>query len=394
MVKKMKTKEVKIAVDRGNGSTKIVCSVDGNPIEQFKLPSVVRKVEPNPSTVTIGKNSYLVGKEALVAKSGAAETPLLKRNKIPELSFVVAQAIHQVIGSSCTISLDVGVAAPLNSREAELEIKKELSNLNKGFKVGEAEYKLEGETIKRVKCESEAAGILSTNSNEFNAVIDVGFGTIITFFKDLDGSIRSGSFVDCESGGVNLSISELRDKPAFIEAMRKVKAPTLPSSEMIASVFAKGSFQFRGLDLLELIKPCIGSLVTRINAACEATKTTFLGRYSYDEDIEFKPCLIGGGAALIRAVIESGTEVTLHPELRIFEPTPDFQTALIIHQNLSTTPIVESVKKEPKPKKAKKDQSEETTDARGQEEEVTTGDQSSTEQVHSIPVGCDLAGVS
>lgn len=411
---KKKMREVKIAIDRGNGSTKVVCSVDGAPIEVFKFPSVIRKVDPNSFTVNIGKDSYLVGKEAIVSKEGFAETPLTK-DKITGLHFVVAQALHQVLGSSCTISLDIGVASPHNNPVAEAAISKELKSLEKGFKVGDAEYQLENERIKRVKCDSEAAGILRTNSNQFNGVIDCGFGTMITYYLDFDGSIQTGSFIDGECGGVNLSISELRSRPVFIEAMRKVKAPTLPSSEMIGSVLAKGDgYQFRGLDLLQLLKPCIGSLVTRINAACEATKSSFLSRHGYDVTIPFKPVLIGGGAALLKAVIESEAEVVskpvidpktgeekpapkrkalvnLHPDLTIFEPTPDFQTSLIIHQDLVTSPITETVVKESKVRKLKKNQSEEAINDR--QEETLSGDQSSKDQVHSISAEQGLVSV-
>jgi hypothetical protein len=354
----MKTKQVKIAVDRGNGSSKIVCSVDGSPIKQFKIASVIRKIETTDTTIQIGETSALVGKTALVAKTGTAETPLLKQDKIADLSYVIAQALHEVLGEGCNLTLDVGVASPLNNEGTRLAIKQEVDILLNGFSIGGQTYTVE--KIERVICESEGAVILKTNP-EFNVSIDVGFGTLLVFYKDLDGKIKNASYIDGETGGVNLTLKELRESTTFIEAMRKAGLNSIPSAEIIAAMLAKeDGYMFRGVNLIPLIKPCINSLVERINAACEAAKVSFLGQYSYDPDLKLKPVLIGGGAALLKAVIANKGKVSLSKDITIFEPTPDYQTSLIIHQILNTTPITENGK------------------------EVTTGNQSQNKQVCGV----------
>lgn len=334
----MKSKEIKIAIDRGNGTTKVVCSVDGSIVEPFKIPSVIRKVQPNATTTKVGNETYLVGKAAILAKSGDVETPLSNRDKIKDLAVVIAQALHEVLKEGSDISLDIGVASPFGDTAGTLAaVKKEVSRLKDGFTVENQTYAVS--SIDRVILGSEGSVILNANPN-FNVSIDIGFGTLLAHYRDLDGRIHQASFTDTETGGVNMLLRDLLAHDGFRDAIRKAGCNALPSFEVLSSVISKGNpYELRGVPLMPFVRACSTPLVQRVNKAIEGAYTSFLGLYQYDPEIEFKPVLVGGGSALLQAIQAGSTPVKLSHNAVIFDVQPDYQTALIIHQTLVTSPI-------------------------------------------------------
>lgn len=288
-----------IAIDRGNSGSKAAVSVNGIPLEPFKIPSVIRRVEAD-GVIKIGNQSYVCGDAAIGMTTGNVSTPLQNGDKVKDLAIVVAQVVQKISEThplSSDLKLSLVVSSPFASDALAKQIKTELKALDHGFTVNGRFYSIE---LTQVQTEFEGAVLLKA-AHEFNGVIDIGFGTILAGYRAENSSVAIVPLMGGDLGGCNLAIKALLNDPAFLAAVKKPGASAPPSAERLSAKLSEGVTVLRGIDLTPLLKTHLKVLKQRIEDAAIAVSTEL--RLSSETGATPKIALIGGGAALLKLVL-------------------------------------------------------------------------------------------
>lgn len=319
-----------MAIDRGNSGTKIAVTVNGIPMNPFKIPSVIRAVDSD-GVVEIAGKHFICGDSAIGMTTGTVSTPLRSGDKIEGLSIVIAQAIQKIsetVPLSSDVDLSLVVASPFAGDALVNQIKSEVKPLSSGFKVSGRDYKA---SVSEVSVKFEGA-VLLESAIEFNGLIDVGFGTILAAYRGHNNKVSIAPLMGGDLGGCNLVIKALLNDPAFLAAVKKSGVSAPPSAERLSSRLSEGVTVLRGIDLKPLLKTHLKLLKTRIEDAALSVKTE-LRLSSEDADTTPRIALVGGGAALLRLSL-SDDQLAKWCETFSIEviDQPDYQTAMAMHQ--------------------------------------------------------------
>ncbi|BAU12523.1 hypothetical protein LEP3755_30530 [Leptolyngbya sp. NIES-3755] len=319
-----------MAIDRGNSGTKIAVSINGIPLDPFKIPSVIRQVASN-GVIEIGKNQYVCGDAAISMTVGSVSTPLRTGDKVEGLSIVIAQAVQKVSeirSLSNVIEMDLIVSSPFASDKLVKQIKAELKTVTEGFKIDGNTYKI---TVGNVSVKFEGA-VLLESAREFNGLIDIGFGTILAAYRGASGKVAIAPLMGGDLGGCNLVLNGLLNDPAFLAAVKKSGASAPPSAERLSSKLSEGITVLRNFDLKPLLKAHLKVLKTRIEDAALSVGTE-LRLSSENSDTIARIALVGGGAALMRMLLTEDqlTAWCKKHKLEVIDQ-PDYQTVMAMHQ--------------------------------------------------------------
>ncbi|MBW4525058.1 MAG: hypothetical protein KME18_07655 [Phormidium tanganyikae FI6-MK23] len=321
-----------LAIDRGNSGSKIAVSVNGRPLEPFKVPSVIRKVDEGKGLLKVNAQTYLCGESAISMTVGTTSTPLGEGDKIKNLSVVIAQVVSKILESRpLTNSLDLRliVSSPFCSAVLTREVEAEVKKLENGFHVGSREFRV---SVKSVATEFEGT-VLLKSAEAYNGVIDIGFGTILAGYRKSSGKVETTPLMGGDLGGCNLVINGLLSDPAFLAAVKKSGASAPPSAERLSAKLSEGQLKVRDIDLKPLLKPHLGVLKTRIEDAASAVATQLrLDSLASDNAASPKIALVGGGAALLQAVLGDNLKTWLSKYHLEFYDQPDYQTAVVMQQ--------------------------------------------------------------
>lgn len=318
-----------MAIDRGNSGSKIAVSVNRKPMEPFKIPSVIREVLTD-GVINIDGKAYVCGESAISMKVGSLSTPLQEGDKVKNLGVVIAQVIQR-ISEEQTLSSDLDiklvVSSPFSTAALKKEIENEVKPLTLGFMVKGQSYKL---NIVGVETRFEGAVLLEA-VREFNAVIDVGFGTLLAAYRTQSGRVHLVPVMAGDMGGVNLVLKGLIADEAFLKQVKASGATAPPSLERLSAKLSEGIIKLRDIDLKPLLKTHLKVLKERIENAINAVVTEI--RYSEEDAPQPKIALVGGGAALLKSVL-SEKELEAWSKKYSVElfTQPDYQTAMTMHQ--------------------------------------------------------------
>jgi hypothetical protein len=318
-----------MAIDRGNSGTKVAVSVNGLPLDPFKIPSVIRKVETN-GVIQIGKSAYVCGDDAISMTVGNVSTPLTQADKVKDLSVVIAQVIQRISESqvlASDLNLSLIVSSPFASETLSKQIEAEIKPLAEGFTVKGKTYKL---SVNSVKTEFEGA-VLLKSAVEFNGLIDIGFGTILAAYRKESGEVVNVSLMGGDLGGCNLVLNALINDPDFLAKVKTSGASAPPSVERLSAKLSDGVTQLRQIDLKPLLRKHLMVLKTRIEDAALAVRTAI--RLSNEDAPLPKIAVVGGGAALMRLAL-SDEMLSKWGEKHSIEVVdqPDYQTAMVMQQ--------------------------------------------------------------
>jgi uncharacterized membrane protein (DUF441 family) len=323
--------KITMGVDRGNGACKIAATMNEVAVTPFKLPSVIRKVTPLQSGVTIGSSTYLCGLEAIAAEKGSVSTPLTTQDKVVDLSVVVAKAISLICtGSDRDIQLSIAVSSPFATDSLKKEIVNELKKL-KSFTVDGDAFTC---SVVAVSVAFEGAILLDANPS-FNAVLDIGFGTMLAAYRHVaSGEVRLAPQLGGDIGGVNVILKAFLNDPLLLKALKSMGATSPPSVEVLAARLSQGQLGLKGLDIAPLLLSHMAILRTRLENAAQSIKSDLRLSNGWETEQEPKIALIGGGAALLKACIgiEKLAAWAAKHNISLVEYQPDYQTALVLHQ--------------------------------------------------------------
>ncbi|MBD1825039.1 hypothetical protein H6F51_21455 [Cyanobacteria bacterium FACHB-DQ100] len=318
-----------LAIDRGNSGTKVAVSVNGVPLEPFKIPSVIRRVEAN-GMIQIGKSAYVCGDDAISMTVGSVSTPLSQGDKVKDLSVAIAQVIQKIAEGqilSSDLSCSLIVSSPFASDTLSKQIQAEVKPLSDGFTVKGKSYRIAFDSI---RTEFEGAVLLKSVS-EFNGLIDIGFGTILAAYRNRSGEVVNVPLMGGDQGGCNLVLKSLLNDPAFLAKVKDSGASAPPSVERLSAKLSEGVTELRKIDLKPLLKNHLKVLKTRIEDAALAVRTEI--RFSSEDEQTSRIALVGGGAALMRLTL-SDEQLSKWGEkhsIEVFDQ-PDFQTCLVMQQ--------------------------------------------------------------
>lgn len=319
-----------MAIDRGNSGTKIAVSINGIPLDPFKIPSVIRSVDAN-GMIKIGNKHYVCGDAAIGMTTGTVSTPLRAGDKVAGLSIVIAQAIQKVAETRSLMSnidLRLIISSPFSSDVLATQIKNEVATLKDGFTADGRTYKA---NILDVATAFEGA-VLLESERKFNGLIDVGFGTILAAYRGASGKVAIAPLMGGDLGGCNLVTNALLNDPAFLAAVKKSGASAPPSAERLSSKLSDGVTSLRGIDLKPLLRSHLKVLKTRIEDAALTVKTE-MRLSTEDHDVIPRIALVGGGAALMRIALSDDQLIAWSKKHSIeVIDQPDYQTAMSMHQ--------------------------------------------------------------
>lgn len=323
------TDHLLMAVDRGNSGTKIAVSVNGFPMNPFKIPSVIRRVETN-GVIQIGKFAYVCGDAAISMTVGNVSTPLQHGDKVKDLSVVIAQVIQKISESqtlSSDLSLSLIVSSPFANPALSKQIEAEIAPLKDGFIVEGKTYRL---SVESIRTEFEGA-VLLKSALEFNGVIDIGFGTILGAYRNQRKDVVIVPLMGGDQGGCNLVLKSLLNDPEFLAKVKASGASAPPSVERLSAKLSEGVTALRGIDLKPLLKNHLKVLKTRIEDAALAVRTEI--RLSNEDEPIARIAVIGGGAALMRLALpdEQLSKWGDKHSIEVIDQ-PDYQTAMVMQQ--------------------------------------------------------------
>lgn len=323
------TDSLLLAIDRGNSGTKVAVSVNGIPLDPFKIPSVIRKVETG-GVIQIGNAAYVCGDAAISMTVGSVSTPLSQADKVKDLSVVIAQVVQKISETqklASDLDLSLIVSSPFANPALSKQIEAEIAPLKEGFAVAGKSYKM---SVNSVRTEFEGA-VLLKSATEFNGLIDIGYGTILAAYRKQSGEVVNVPLMGGDQGGCNLVLKALLNDADFLAKVKAVGASAPPSAERLSSKLSDGVTVLKGIDLKPLLKNHLKVLKTRIEDAALAVRTEI--RLSSEDAPTAKIAVIGGGAALMRLAL-SDDQLTKWGEKHFIEVVdqPDYQTAMAMQQ--------------------------------------------------------------
>ena len=326
-----------LVVDRGNSGGKflpVVEDIVGNP---FKIPSVTRKISLVDQGIKIERTGdvFLWGEAAMHSLVGRKYTPLDENDKIRDLSVAVAAALIKLVPDGGPIELSLCVSNPIHYDGIEQEIVKEMSKLDEGFSFEGHKYSI---LLEKVGSFQEGVVFLE-NNNEFNGVIDLGQGTLLTGVRYPDHrGVMALHLPGNNAAGCNLILQSLLTDSKFLKAVKAEGFASPPSFEKLSALLSRGTWEVKGIDFKRFLKPYLQIPRERIETAAQSIRAELRNASPY-EDVKTRIAFIGGGSSLMQGVL--GDRLSKWCErhsLVMYEDSPDYQTVLQMYESIQKDP--------------------------------------------------------
>lgn len=327
-----------LVVDRGNSGGKFLPVVEDVVGEPFKIPSVTRKVNIRGEGIKMEKsgNVFLWGEAAMHSLMGKKYTPLDENDKIKDLSVAVAAALVKLVPDGGPIELSLCVSSPIYYDGIEKEIAAEMTKMNDGFSCNGHNYSV---MLERV-CGFQEGVIFLEHHKEFNGVIDLGQGTLLTGVRYPDHrGIMTLNLSGNNAGGCNLILQSLLTDKNFLRAVKAEGFASAPSFEKLSALLSQGRWKVKGIDFKKFLKPYLTIPKERIENAAQSIRAELRNASPYEEDVDVRIAFIGGGSSLMQGVLgEKMTKWCDRHNIVMYPDTPDYQTVLQMYESVKREP--------------------------------------------------------
>lgn len=321
-----------LVVDRGNSGSKFLPIIEDVVGEPFKIPSVTRKVNIVDQGLKIEKSGqvFLWGDSAMNTLMGRKYTPLDENDKIRDLSVVVAAALVTLVPDGGPIELSLCVSSPTYYKGIEQEIIREMAKLDEGFSYEGRNYLV---LLDKVAGFQEGIVFLE-NNQEFNGVIDLGQGTLLTGVRYPNRGVMTLHLSGNNVGGCNLILQSLLTDARFIKAVKAAGFSALPSFEKLSALLSRGEWQVKDVDFKKFLKPHLKIPKERIENAAQSIRAELRNASPFD-DVDVRIAFIGGGSSLMQGVLGKLLDKWCERHnLVMYTNSPDYQTVLQMYQSL------------------------------------------------------------
>ena len=321
-----------LVVDRGNSGSKFLPIIEDVVGEPFKIPSVTRKVNLVDQGLKIEKTDsvFLWGESAMHSLMGKKYTPLDENDKIRDLSVVVAAALVKLVPDGGPIELSLCVSSPTYYKGIEQEVIKELAKLDGGFSYEGRVYSV---LLDKVAGFQEGIVFLE-NNQEFNGVIDLGQGTLLTGVRYPNRGVMTLHLSGNNVGGCNLILQSLLTDARFLKAVKAEGFASPPSFEKLSALLSQGRWQVKGIDFKKFLKPHLNIPKERIENAAQSIRAELRNASPYEE-VDVRIAFIGGGSSLMQGVLgEMLDKWCERHNLVMYTNSPDYQTVLQMYESL------------------------------------------------------------
>lgn len=324
--------KILLVVDRGNSGGKFLPVIEDVVGEPFKIPSVTRKVNLADQGIRIEKTGsvFLWGESAMHSLIGKKYTPLDENDKIRDLSVVIAAALVRLVPDGGPIELSLCVSSPTYYQGIEQEIIKEMSKLDDGFSYKGRKYSV---LLDKVAGFQEGIVFLE-NNQDFNGVIDLGQGTLLTGVRYPDRGVMTLHLSGNNAGGCNLILQSLLTDARFMKAVKAEGFASAPSFEKLSALLSEGQWQVKDIDFRKFLKPHLQIPKERIENAAQSIRAELRNASPY-EDVNVRIAFIGGGSSLMQGALGNllGKWCDRH-NLVMYTNSPDYQTVLQMYESL------------------------------------------------------------
>lgn len=322
-----------LVVDRGNSGGKFLPVIEDVVGAPFKIPSVTRKVSLIDGGIRIEKTGsvFLWGDAAMLSLMGRKYTPLDENDKIRDLSVTVAAALIGLVPNGGAIELSLCVSSPIYYKGIEQEIIKEMSKLDDGFSYEGRKYSI---LLEKVGSFQEGVVFLE-NNEEFNGVIDLGQGTLLTGVRYPDHrGVMTLHLSGNNAGGCNLILQSLLTDENFLKAVKAEGFSSPPSFEKLSALLSQGEWEVKGIDFRRYLKAYLQIPKERIENAAQSIRAELKNALPY-ENVEIRIALIGGGSSLMQGVLGDRLDKWCERHnLVMYTNTPDYQTVLQMYESV------------------------------------------------------------
>lgn len=329
--------KVLLVGDRGNSGSKFLAIIEDVVGEPFKIPSVTRKVNLVNQGLQIEKTGsvFLWGDSAMHSLMGKKYTPLDENDKIKDLSVVVAAALVELMPNGGAIELSLCVSSPTYYKGIEQEIIREMTKLDDGFSFEGRKYSV---MLDKVAGFQEGIVFLE-NNQEFNGVIDLGQGTLLTGVRYPDyRGVMTLHLPGNNAGGCNLILQSLLTDNRFLKAVKTEGFASPPSFEKLSALLSQGRWQVKGIDFKRFLKPHLQIPKERIENAAQSIRAELRNASPY-EVVKPRIAFIGGGSSLMQGVLGDTLDKWCERHgLEMYTTSPDYQTVLQMYESLKKDP--------------------------------------------------------